>query len=162
MREVERVATLLRESVLGPAWHGDSLLKVLKDVSAEGDLQSAGGGVHSVWEILQHVAVWERVVRQRLLGRDPGPVPDSEDWPDVEWKGSESWEPALERLREETDRLSDTILQMPEARLLEEAPGQHVTNYQMIHGIIHHNIYHAGQIALLRKLQSGRTEISEA
>lgn len=153
MSEVERISALLRASVSGPAWHGDALLEVLKGISARDALRKPANGVHSAWEILNHIVVWERVVGFRVEGGDPGPVPDSEDWPEV-GRSEEAWMAACVCLQEETNRLIEIVSRIPEEALSEEVPGQGVTCYQMIHGVIHHILYHAGQIALLKRLQS--------
>jgi DinB superfamily len=79
------------------------------------------------------------------MGRD---IPDEEDWP----VPSGSWRDALEKLEVEVNALEQAILRFPDERLQEPAPAKELqTFYILLHGVVQHTLYHAGQIIVLNK-----------
>ena len=105
-----------------------------------------------MWELVQHIAVWEDVGRRRLEGdRAAIDISSPEDWPPADDKSEAAWEQtkaALDRghqaLVAATARVSESLLDEP---ILEGLSSVYVT----LHGVIQHDIYHAGQIAMLKK-----------
>ena len=150
MSEVERITDQLRRAFEGEAWHRPSVREVLDGVSAEKAAARPIAGAHSIWEIALHIAAWENVARRRLLG-ERAQVTDEENFPPVAETSEAAWaatRAALEegnlRLREEISRLSDSRLSEP---IIEGMFSVYIT----LHGVIQHTLYHAGQIALLKK-----------
>ena len=148
--EVNRIEDQLTRSFEGGAWHGPSLLEVLKDVTAVRAAAKPIPGAHSIWEIVLHVAAWEDVARRRFSG-EPVSLTDAEDWPAVGDTGDAAWTAALERLRTGHQALRRAIAKLSDARLKEPVPGAEYSCYFLAHGVIQHDLYHAGQIALLTK-----------
>ena len=73
------------------------------------------------------------------------------DWPPV-WEATEvAWQRSLEHLRECHARLRAAVKNLPEDNLNEIVPGKDHSQYVMLHGAIQHDLYHAGQIAVLKK-----------
>jgi uncharacterized damage-inducible protein DinB len=150
-REAENIADQLERVFEGDAWHGPSISEILADVSAEQAAARLVPGVHSIWEIVRHMTAWQRTVRERLQGRPVAPLPDEEDWPVSGDVLPAAWAEAVrdlraeyELLREETSRWSGRDLGvLPE--------GERYTVYEMLHGVLQHGLYHAGQIAILKK-----------
>src|SRR5688500_993915 len=68
MREAERIADQFRRAHEGEAWHGPSLKELLGDVTAEEAAARPVAGAHSILELVQPSAAWERVARRRLAG----------------------------------------------------------------------------------------------
>ncbi len=115
---------------------------------------------HSIWEIVLHVAAWDGAVRQRLEGETVR-TPDEGDWPEVGDTSEAAWKDALARLTKRHEELRETIKLLPDERLNEQLgqerdppTGGGVSVYTTLHGIVQHNVYHAGQIALLKKARS--------
>jgi len=150
MSEMERIGNQLKHAFEGPAWHGPAVLEVLGGVTAAQAAARPIPAAHSIWEITLHMATWKRVVRQRLLGRKLD-VTDEEDWPRVVDAGGAAWDSAVEALKAEHRELMQTVAGAAESRLDEPlVPGGN-TGYIQLHGVIQHDLYHAGQIAVLRK-----------
>ena len=149
--ERERIADLLDRAGGGDAWHGPSVATVFSTLTAAQAARRPIAGAHSIWELALHIAVWNRVVARRLAGETVEPSP-SEDWPspDADADG-EAWERTLADLRAARATLRAAILAFDERRLEDIVPGRDHTFYVMIHGVIQHDLYHAGQVALLRK-----------
>ncbi len=151
--ETSRIADQLRRAFEGEAWHGPALLEILKGVTAAGAAARPLPGSHRIWEIVRHIAVWDDAARRRMAGEVVQPTPE-EDWPPVTDTTAAAWERTLAHLRQTHDALVGAVRACPDSRLLEKVPGkepEYYTLYYMLHGVVQHELYHAGQIALLKK-----------
>ena len=151
MAEVERIADQLRRAFEGKAWHGPSVREVLAGVTAEQAARQPLPDAHSIWEIVVHIGVWEAFVRRRLEGEVITDVPPEQDWPPVADTSEAAWKRTLEDLERGHQRLRKVISELPESRLSETVSGMGYSVYFMLHGVVQHDLYHAGQIALLKK-----------
>jgi len=152
MTEIDRTLDQLKRAFEGHAWHGPSLKELLNGVTAQQAHARPLANAHSIWELVQHIAVWEDVGRRRLEG-DPAEVPISspEDWPPAEDVSDAAWEQAKAAVERGHQALVDAISRVPEARLDEPILEGKSTVYVTLHGVIQHDLYHAGQIAILKK-----------
>jgi len=124
--------------------------EVLAGVTAARAAARPIASAHSIREIVAHIAAWEDAVRRRLLG-ELVELTDAEDWPRVEDAGEKAWASLLERLEAGNLALRQTILDFDESGL-DRPPGRNrSTAYALMHGVIQHDLYHAGQIAVLKK-----------
>jgi uncharacterized damage-inducible protein DinB len=149
-REAERLADQLQRAVEGPAWHGPALFELLGSVDAAEAVQRQLTGRHSIWEIVAHLIVWHHVPLRRLQGEAVDPIPE-EDWPAVPDAGDALWSSTRDALRQSYRALHDAIRSFPDERLGETVPGKPYSLYVMLHGVVQHDLYHAGQIALLKQ-----------
>jgi len=150
MREIERIQDQLKRAFAGPAWSGPSVLEALEGVSATRAAKRPIRGAHSIWELTLHIAVWEDVVRRRALGEKFNPS-DAQDWPAVKVKTPAAWAAAIRKLKIGHEALREVVAAFDERRLdLPLVPGGN-TAYVQFHGAVQHDLYHAGQIAVLRK-----------
>ncbi|HEY6390646.1 MAG TPA: DinB family protein [Bryobacteraceae bacterium] len=150
--ETKRIASQLRRSYEGIAWHGRSLRELLDGMTAERAAAKPIPDAHSVWELVLHVEAWERMALTTLEGQPFESMTGDSDWPPVRETTAEAWQTALERLQSTTSKLIETIRSMEEAKLDEIVAGKEFNHYFLLHGVVQHNLYHAGQIAVLRKL----------
>ena len=151
MSELKRINSQLKRAFEGKAWHGPSVTELLAGVTAEQAAAHPIAGAHSIWELALHIATWERVGRRRIQESIPIDVSDEEDWPAVEDTSEAAWTKTLEELRSNHEALRAAIRELDEARLDEMVPGTQYNIYFLLHGVIQHDLYHAGQIALLKK-----------
>ena len=156
MTEAARIADQLRRAFDGEAWHGDSLLEVLKGVPAERASARPIKNAHSIWELLLHIAAWDSAVRRRMTGV-PVTLSDAENFPPVTDTSEAAWAKSLAEVRRTHEQLIAAVSALPDARLYEMVPGKekegaHYTFYYMLQGVVQHELYHAGQIALLKKM----------
>lgn len=154
MTEVERIADQLRRAHEGEAWHGPALRELLAGVTAEQASARPLASAHSIWEIVRHIGVWESVARRRLSGEVIGDLPPEQDWPAVTDSSEGAWLKALEDLENGHHQVQQTIARLSDRQLVEPIPGKGYTVYFMLHGLVQHALYHAGQIAVLRKAAS--------
>ena len=156
MTERDRIRDQLEQIFAGPAWHGPSLREALAGVTADQAAARPLGRAHRIWEIVLHLASWKRIVRRRLAGESVG-VDDTDelDWPRVGATNDATWREALAALDAAQRELLDAVGSLDEGRLgdlLGQQPvSGHSTVYVQLHGLAHHDSYHAGQIMLLRR-----------
>ncbi len=150
MEEIKRIEEQLKRAFEGEAWHGPSLRELLAGVTAEIAARKPLAQAHSIWEILLHVAAWENAVRRRLEGEAVA-LSDEEDWPAVHDTSEAAWQNALAAVENGQRQLRETIRRLSDAQLGDIVPGKNYSVYFMLHGVIQHDLYHAGQIALLKK-----------
>ena len=150
-REVERLETQLRLSFEGAAWHGPSVLEVLEGVTAEAAYEHPIAGAHSIWELVLHICAGYRLVLRRLAG-DGRPLTLEEDWPAVGAPTPAAWLEALRDLRELNAELRRAVLNFDPRRLDEPlVPQPPYTAYTQFIGMTQHDLYHLGQIVLLKR-----------
>ena len=155
MSETHRINSQLKRAYQGEAWHGPSLRELLDGVTAAQAAARPIANAHSIWELVNHIIAWEQIVRQRLEGETLNEIPNEMNFPPVSDNGEDAWQATLRALEASNQALRNSIKQMGQAgdaKLEETVPGMAYTNYFMLHGAIQHDLYHAGQIALLKKM----------
>jgi uncharacterized damage-inducible protein DinB len=140
----------LRRSFEGDAWHGPAVMEILKDISAKQAAARPIPNAHSIWELVLHVTTWQSVVVRRLKGEAYDPSA-AEDYPPISDKSAAAWERDLATLRHVHAELNAAVDRLPESRLTEIVPGAKYTIEFMLQGVIQHDLYHAGQMAILKK-----------
>jgi uncharacterized damage-inducible protein DinB len=150
MTEIKRIEDQLKRSLEGEAWHGPALEELLVDVTAEQAAAKPAPSVHSIWEIVLHIIGDQRLVCERLQGK-PTVLPDEEDWPLIRDESEAAWTGTKQELRDSTDRLRKAIRLVDESRLDEPIVEGFSSVYVTLHGTVQHNLYHGGQIAILKK-----------
>ncbi len=158
MTEIHRILDQMDRAFSGDAWHGPSLMSVLEGVSAEDASKHPIHGAHSIWELVHHVGAWNTISQHRLAGETVEVTPER-DWPPV-WEVSDAaWKRAVQNLRESRARLRQSIRHFTEEHLEAKAAGPDHSRYVVLHGVIQHDLYHAGQIVMLKKaLASGESD----
>ena len=149
--ETRRLEEQLRRALEGEAWHGPSVLESLAGVSADEAAARPIPGAHSIWELILHLTGDYGLVLRRLSG-DGRQLTPEEDWPPCPAVTDENWRAAIQELTKLNQELRQAVRVFPEARLDEplvsEVP---YSAYTQFIGITQHNLYHAGQIGLLKQ-----------
>jgi hypothetical protein len=155
MSESERLAIELDKALNGGAWHGPSFREALEGVDLAAALRRPIAEAHTIAEIVLHTTAWHDVVRLRLRGEAPQ-ISDAEDWPAPAFADERDWQAAVRRLAETGRSLCDAVRAFPAEKLHEPRPRIDDTWYGLVSGELQHVIYHAGQVAILRKAGGGR------
>ncbi|MGH9845345.1 MAG: DinB family protein [Blastocatellia bacterium] len=150
MSEIQKTIDELKNIHDGDAWHGPSLKQILSGVTAPQAAARPLANAHSVWELALHIAAWEGVFIRRLAGQ-PLEEPEEGDFPPVTDASEEAWQRTLTKLDETHRSLVESIAALTEERLRETVAGEDYTVEYLLRGIVRHHVYHAGQIALLKK-----------
>lgn len=151
MNETHRINSQLKRANQGPAWHGPSLRELLDDVTADQAAAHPIPGAHSIWELVNHIIAWEQISKQRLEGNAMKNPSDEVNFPPVNDTSEAAWQNTLEQLAASNQSLRDAVKLFDDSRLDDLVPEANYSNYFMLHGVIQHDLYHAGQIALLKK-----------
>jgi uncharacterized damage-inducible protein DinB len=152
--EAGRIADQLRRAFNGEAWHGDSVFEILEGVMAAQAAARPIARAHTIWELVLHIAAWDDAVLRRL-GGVAMELSDAENFPPVTDASEAAWRKALAQVRRDHEKLVAAVASLPDSRLGDVVPGKegaHYTFYYMLHGVVQHELYHAGQIALLKKM----------
>ena len=136
----------------GDAWHGPPLRKVLDGVTADVASAHPIADSHSIWEIVVHLSAWDDVITRRIAERRAIEAPDGGDFPPVIGSGADAWSDVLRELDYQHARLVETVSNLNAERLDETVAGKNYSLAHMLRGVMQHLAYHAGQIALVRKL----------
>jgi uncharacterized damage-inducible protein DinB len=147
MRPTERLLEHLNRAWGGEAWHGPALRDLLEGVTEEQARKHAIGGAHSIIELAAHIGTWMDAVAHRISKTDEV-LTTVEDWSDT---AKMSWPAVIEELEHAQSRLVDAVARMSTEQLEKRVPGKKHSIYDDIIGVIQHNVYHAGQIAVLRR-----------
>ena len=150
--DVEVIADQIRRAFWGESWHGPSVREVLAGVSAEDAAAHPVAGAHSIWEIVLHLVGGYRLVLRRVRGEDAQLSPD-EGWPPVAESSSEAWHAIQRTLEELNQQLQRAVRTFPPDRLSQELGSQY-SAYTQFCGAPQHDVYHAGQIVILKKALS--------
>ncbi len=149
MDSAKLVLALLDEAYEEKTWHGPNLKQSIKGVTAKQAAWRPGPGRHNIWEVMLHAAYWKYAVRRRIEGGKRGSFvlkgsnffarPEKGEWSEAAWT-------ADKKLLETEHRDLRTAI----AKLLRKPCGAKLM--RQLYGVAFHDIYHAGQIRLLRRL----------
>jgi uncharacterized damage-inducible protein DinB len=150
MNEIERIIDQIQRAYDGDAWHGPPLRTILAGITAETAAARPIRDVHSIREIVRHITFWYDGVRRRIGGAVVDPQ-GAEEWPECD----EGWQHELDELGRAHTALVEVVSQLGIEDLERFVPGKPYNVYVLLHGMVQHTLYHAGQIALLKKAAGG-------
>ena len=145
-KELERIMT-------GQPWYGSPIRDVLNGIDAKSAAARPIANAHTIWEILLHMTAWKIWVRRALDGETKELTP-AEDWAKPGETSEPAWSAAVETFMKENQALITRIGSFPEERIAEKVAGKEFPYWFLLHGVIQHDLYHAGQIGLLKKALS--------
>jgi DinB family protein len=141
--ECDRIAYQLASTINGEAWYGDTLRQILDGVTAKQAYAHPVPNAHSIWELLGHVESW---VKFALGAVDGVPIPP---WPAI--TREPVWKQVVDSFFSHHLKLVETIKAFSDERLEATVPGRTYNFYRLFQSTTQHAVYHAGQIALLKK-----------
>ena len=148
---------IIDESYEKRAWHGTNLRGSIKGITIEQAVWRPAPGRHNIWEIAVHCAYWKYIVRRRLLDEKKGSFPlRGSNWFIRPMAATEkAWRGDIALLDETHRSMHDAIAGLTSSDFKNNPTGSMWKNLQIISGIASHDVYHAGQIQLLKRLQKG-------
>ena len=156
---------LIDEAFEKKAWHGPNLRGTIRGLTAAEAAWRPGPGRHSVWELTVHAAYWKYAVRRRLSGEKRGSFAlEGSNWfarPDAgDARGAmggasdKAWAADVRLLVAEHRKLREVIARLRDRDLEKPAAGHGTTIKVLVRGIAAHDLYHAGQIQLVKRLRT--------
>ena len=158
--EINRLTEMFRAAAHGKTWHGQSVLQTLENITTEEAAAHPIPESHSIWDYLLHIINWRNYALRNLLDDEPYIVDlnSEKDWTTITDFSPIAWEAALELYNKSTDELSAAIKRIDDSKLEEIVSGHKFTFYTLLHGVIQHDVYHSGQIVLLKKILKAKKE----
>jgi hypothetical protein len=150
LNEVKFIIEQIETTFDGDSWHGPSLMKTLEGVDLEQANMRPLVGRHTIWENLEHIIFWIDPVIEALKGELMPDLQTVKDWPET-GETKEEWMKTIQKLRNRINMLTGEVLKLDPKQLDSTVPGAQYKYRKMLHGVVHHNLYHAGQIAILKK-----------
>lgn len=152
MNEVKKIRSKLEEIYFGPAWHGPAIKELLKGVTAKKALVKPVKGVHSIWELVLHLTTWTEVTVKRVRGEKVSQISSEKDWPAYADGTEKGWKKTLQTLDLQQKKLLQYLAKTKDSRLPEKVKKSGSRLDTLLYGTINHEMYHAGQIGVLKKL----------
>lgn len=152
MNEIGRLQQMLQRTYNGNCFHGDSIEEVFSDIDVAQSVWIPENGSHSIWQLVLHMTGWLDVIRRRLTSPVLVNLSDEENFPAPPLPTHENRNAARDAFRSALEALIKAAGEFPEPRLKENVPGRDYTFFVLLHGAIDHNLYHLGQISLLKAM----------
>lgn len=151
MSQISTLQGILRSAASGPAWHGPSVAEALENITSDQAASHPMKNAHSIWELLSHMDAWQVFALRMCEGKPIPTLQDDADWPPVNDTNDAAWSAAKEAFAEHARQLNACIDSWDDSKLRDTVPDGEFPFKVLLHGAAHHNIYHAGQISLLKK-----------
>jgi hypothetical protein len=154
--ELERIKNLMNATFHGGAWHGPSVLENVKDIRPK----TAGyrqKDIHTIAELVYHITSWRIFALKKIQGdADYDIRTEKQNWGNLKEIDEFEWETLQMELTLSHDELMSSLDEKDDSFLNEIVPGSEYDFFTLLHGIIHHDLYHSGQIGVLKKM-TGKT-----
>ena len=152
--EIALLLDLIDEAFNRRSWHGTNLRGSIRGLSTGEAVWRPGPGRHNIWEITLHTAYWKYAVHRKLTGGKKGsfPLPGSNWFERSDPGDRERWQADIKLLNEQHRALREAIAQIRPSELRRTIPGGGTTRGMLVRGIASHDLYHAGQIQLLKRM----------
>jgi len=158
--DVNLLLFMLDQAFDKKAWHGPNLRGAIRRVTAAQAAWRPGPKRRSIADIVVHAAYWKYAVRRRLRGDKRGSFPlKGSNWFTLPDPITElDWCEFVELLDSQHQALREAVATYPARRLYEPSPGSRFTAVGLITGIAAHDVYHAGQVQILKKLLAAKID----
>ncbi len=157
--EISQLVDIIDRAYNKRSWHGPNLRGAIRGVTPAQAAWRPAPGRHNIWELVVHAAYWKYAVCRRFTGeRRSGFAIAGSNWFSRPEQHSEvAWKADIALLDRIHRQLRDTVARLPRQTLHKAAAGGTTTAFELIAGIAAHDLYHAGQIQLLKRLSAGRS-----
>jgi uncharacterized damage-inducible protein DinB len=156
--ELTQLLALLDEAYNRRSWHGTNLRGSIRGLSAEEAAWRPGPDRHNIWELTVHAAYWKYAVWRRLSGARRGsfPLKGSNFFPRPEEATAKAWQADVALLDRMHQQLRGGVASLTMKDLAQRTKGSAFTNAELVRGAAAHDLYHAGQIQLLKRLRPSK------
>lgn len=136
------------------SWHGTNLRGSIRGVTPKQAAWRPGTNRHNIWELVVHAAYWKYAAWRRLTGSKRGAFPrDGSNWMVRPQQLSEkAWKADIQLLADTHRSLRETVASLLPNDLTRKPKGSKVTTLALVTGVAAHDLYHAGQIQLIKRL----------
>ncbi|MBS1680105.1 MAG: DinB family protein [Bacteroidetes bacterium] len=151
--EIKRIYKNIAAVYDGQPWYGDNMVKMLSDVSADAAANRPHKLNHSIAEIVCHITAWRQFVIEKIKGNAEYEVWDTElNWRNIKSLNEPEWKSIKDSLQSCQTEFLQQVEKLSEAQLSAPVTGRKYNFRLMLQGIVQHDIYHLGQISMIKKL----------
>lgn len=155
---IKQLILKLQESFDGKPWFGESLMTKLNsvDVNKVNDLPLSSQ--NSISRLVQHIINWRIFAIKKLQGDKDFDIEqnDTNDWTDILINNEEDWNKLKVKLQDTQDKIIRLLSSKDNSFLIQQVSGRQYNFQYLIEGLIQHDIYHLGQIGLVKRLAEGK------
>jgi hypothetical protein len=157
MTEVDQLLAIIDQAYNRTSWHGTNLRGSVRRVTAQQAAWRPAPKRHNIWETVVHAAYWKYAAARRVTGGTRGSFPlKGSNWfrrpVDAKQAGERAWRDDIELLDRMHEALRDAVMRLAPEDLAVTPAGKKVSNFALLSGVAAHDLYHAGQIQLLKRL----------
>ena len=157
--DVRQLVAIIDQAYSKPSWHGTNLRGAVRRVTARQAAWRPSPRRHNIWELVVHAAYWKYAAARRFTDAARGSFAHKgSNWfrrpIDAAHAGDKAWRADLELLDEMHARLRVAVMRLSPRDLARTPAGRKVSNFALLSGAAAHDLYHAGQIQLLKRLGS--------
>jgi uncharacterized damage-inducible protein DinB len=151
--EIKRIVKAIEANIYGKPWFGNNLISQLNGIDACKATFIPSRLNHSIAEILMHMMAWRKFVIEKIKGNEAYEVWETDlDWVAIPNLSEEAWQNLLTQLSENQATLINIISEKASEILDDKVDGRNYNFRLLLNGIVQHDIYHIGQISIIRKL----------
>lgn len=155
--EITQLLAIIDQAYDRPSWHGTNLRGSVRRVTPAQAAWRVSPQRHNIWEIVVHAAYWKYAVGRRFTGGARGSFPlKGSNWfrrpADSGQLSDKAWNADVELLDDMHAALREAVMRLSARDLSRTPPGKKVSNFALLSGAAAHDLYHAGQIQLLKRL----------
>ncbi|MBI5060195.1 DinB family protein [candidate division KSB1 bacterium] len=149
--QVKRLRPYYRKTITGSPWYGPGVASLLRNVKAKDAIAKPIDGAHSIWELVLHMITWKAGPLRGIHGSRKA-VSKTENFPRIKDSSERAWKAAVAKLKA-TQSEWDAMLAAATDDTLDEpaAPSRKFKRADLYLGVLQHDTYHAGQIAILKR-----------
>ena len=154
MTDVERLQKLFKDHYDGDPWIEINFMNTLKGITATMAAQKVGS-LNTIWQIVNHVISWRETLLKRIQNENI-PSPENNFIETISDVSAEAWKDTMNRLQASQDKLLSYLSEKKEIDLDENPSHGQYSRYELIEGILQHDVYHLGQVVLIKKMIEGK------
>ena len=151
MSESKRISNLYQSIYNGNPWLEVTLADTLAEITASQAYKKINPNLNTIWEIVNHLIQWRRTILSRVQGEVVN-APDHNYFVPVLDSSEAAWEQSLQSLAKSQELWNAFFESFDDADFAKIYANNGHTYYEHLHGIIQHDVYHLGQIVILKKL----------
>ena len=153
MSQIRHIRRLLIETYGGNPWHGRSIKSLLSEISPEIGLKKPNAASHSVADLLWHMAIWRQFTINAVKpGNQNLEYFEKNDWRELDLTKTSTWTDGINELEKSQLDLIELLDTVDDSILSASVPDRKYNVKVLLYGVVQHDIYHAGQIAYIKKL----------
>jgi hypothetical protein len=157
VHDLDQLLAIIDAAYNRRSWHGPNLRGSIRGLTPPVAAWRPAPNRHNIWELVVHAAYWKYIALRRLTGGARGsfPLTGSNFFARTASLTEKQWKADVKLLDATHESLRAAVAALAPRELAAVPPGSQVSNFALLSGVAAHDLYHAGQIQLLKRLAAG-------